>query len=90
LLQGCNRRVTRRRQDGAMDTFKAMALIALLTGCTTLDCGADWYSTGQRDGRLGAQPQAELYARRCSAPVDSAAYLRGWQDGMRARPVPTS
>ena len=71
-----------------MDTLKVMALLSLLAGCTTLDCGPDSYALGQRDGRLGAQPQAEFYAQRCSTPVDSASYLRGWQDGLGARPIP--
>jgi hypothetical protein len=92
LLQDCNRRATGTRKNGAMDTYKVMpsALLLLAAGCTTLDCGPDWYATGQRDGRLGAQPQSEFYAQRCSTPVDSGSYLRGWQDGLRARPIPTS
>lgn len=75
-----------------MHTYIGITATLLLAGCTTLggaDCGPDWYATGQRDGRIGAQPQAEFYAQRCSAPVDSASYLRGWQDGLRMRPTPT-
>ena len=83
-----------------MDTYKGVALALVLilatvslAGCgalTKADCGTDWYATGQRDGRIGAQPQLESYAQRCGAAVDSESYLRGWQDGVRMRPIPTS
>ncbi len=71
-------------------TLTAAALAcALLAGCaTTTDCGSDWYAIGARDGRLGAQPQAEYYASRCAAPVDRALYASGWQDGFAQRPTP--
>jgi hypothetical protein len=91
LLQDCNRRATGTGDDGAMHTSKLMITVAsvFLGACTTLDCGPDWHATGQRDGRLGAQPQAEFYAQRCGTPGDSGSYLRGWQDGLRMRPTPT-
>jgi hypothetical protein len=44
---------------------------------------------GQRDGILGALPQEEIYARRCST-VDAARYREGWQDGISRRPRPTA
>jgi hypothetical protein len=61
----------------------------LLGGCATAsDCAGDWYAVGQRDGRLGAQMQAETYASRCSAQVDQARYAEGWREGFSARPIP--
>jgi hypothetical protein len=70
----------------------AIASFIAIAGCAGLgspDCGPDWHAIGQRDGRLGAQPQAETYARRCGVEVDSASYLRGWQEGFGMRPRPT-
>ena len=78
----------------ALDLFKAggaAALIsALVSGCasTATDCGGDWYAIGARDGRLGARPQADLYAARCTARVDSALYMSGWEAGFAERPIP--
>jgi len=71
--------------------FTAAVLAAtLLTGCAinAVDCGPDWYSTGQRDGRLGALPQDQHYASRGPAPVDHAQYASGWQAGFAQRPLP--
>lgn len=68
------------------------ALVAL-AGCAALgaaDCGPDWYEIGQRDGRIGAQPQDQAYARRCGVPVDSVRYREGWQSGFRQRPGPAA
>jgi hypothetical protein len=66
----------------------SLLLAAAAAGCAgTSDCGGDWYAIGQRDGRLGATPQAELYARRCPA-VDSERYGEGWRDGFDQRPRP--
>jgi len=67
----------------------AAACAAILSGCaaTGADCGPDWYAVGARDGRLGATPQAELYARRCAAAVDSTRYMDGWQAGFYERPI---
>ena len=63
---------------------------AALSGCATAsrDCSANWYETGQRDGRLGATPQADYYAARCAAPIDRARYRSGWEDGYAQRPLP--
>ena len=60
------------------------------TGMTSADCGPDWYQIGQRDGRLGAQPQAERYAARCGAggQPDAARYTEGYQAGFAQRPPP--
>jgi hypothetical protein len=63
----------------------AMSLFAL-TGCASLDCGSDWYATGQRDGRLGADSQVENYAGRCGGNVDRARYAEGWESGWAMRP----
>ena len=74
---------------------KALALALLsasLTGCAALnaaDCGTDWYATGQRDGRLGASPQADAYAARCGN-VDRARYAEGWDAGWAMRPRVTA
>jgi hypothetical protein len=60
--------------------------LALLGGCVSAaDCASDWYSTGQRDGRLGAY-QAQLYVSKCSGPVDTSRYDEGWQEGVAQRP----
>lgn len=75
-----------------MKTLLSIACLIAVTSCTGLsaaDCGPDWHAIGQRDGRLGAQPQAESYARRCGVEVDTASYLRGWQEGFAMRPRPT-
>jgi hypothetical protein len=61
-----------------------LATLLLLAGCAA-DCGPDWYEIGARDGRLGAY-QAQLYASRCSVPVDNARYDEGWQAGAAQRP----
>jgi len=68
-----------------------LALIALaIAGCaTSADCGSDWRSTGERDGRLGAGSQAERYAARCGVPVDAAAYEEGYRLGFSHRPIPS-
>ena len=50
------------------------------------DCAGDWYAIGQRDGRLGATPQADIYASRCGGNVDRARYQEGWQSGDAMRP----
>jgi hypothetical protein len=75
-----------------MNSFRffvlSVACAAALAGCATAgDCGGNWYATGQRDGRLGATPQADLYARRCPA-VDAQRYGDGWRDGFGQRPRP--
>lgn len=63
----------------------ALSLLAL-GGCATLECDTDWYETGRRDGRLGAQPQVEYYAGRCKGNVDVLRYLDGWHLGVSMRP----
>jgi hypothetical protein len=68
----------------------ALLAATLLAGCaTSSDCGPDWYAVGQRDGRLGAPPQDQYYASRCTAPVDPARYASGWEAGFAQRPLPT-
>ena len=63
-----------------------LLLLALLGGCVSAaDCNSDWYSTGQRDGRLGSY-QAGLYASRCTTTVDTASYDKGWEEGNAQRP----
>lgn len=77
----------------AMRYLLAGACLTAFVGCAsieTADCGPDWYAVGQRDGILGAQPQEEIYARRCGTPVDAARYREGWQDGFSRRPRPTA
>ena len=66
-------------------------VLVLLGGCASLsstDCGSDRYATGERDGRLGATPQAQLYATRCGLAVDEKRYSDGWREGFSQRPVP--
>ncbi len=70
--------------------FAAAALSAAMSGCASAagDCGSDWYAVGARDGRLGAHPQADIYATRCAARVDTARYMDGWEKGFAERPIP--
>lgn len=74
----------------SLSALAAAAFAAtLLAGCaTSADCGSDWYAVGERDGRLGAQPQGDYYASRCAGPVDRARYASGWQAGYAQRPLP--
>jgi hypothetical protein len=68
-----------------------VACLTMLAGCVRfeeLDCGEDWNALGQRDGVLGAFPQGDVYARRCSGAVDDVRYRDGWDDGYRRRPTP--
>jgi hypothetical protein len=74
-----------------MKTIAVLAALAL-TGCAgsgSSDCGPDWRSVGQRDGRINAGSQAANYAARCGTPVDSAAYEEGYRAGFAQRPVPS-
>ena len=66
-------------------TLTTVAVVATLSGCAA-DCAGDWYAIGQRDGRLGATPQADIYASRCGGNVDRARYQEGWQSGDAMRP----
>lgn len=70
----------------------AAASCLILAGCAQLsadDCkDPDWYQLGQRDGRMGAQPQVDQYAARCGIKPDTARYMEGWQEGAWARPIP--
>ena len=68
----------------------------IMAGCAGLsgaECrSSDWYQIGQRDGRLGAQPQLDLYAAQCGqngARPDAARYTEGWQAGFSERPLPS-
>jgi len=64
--------------------------VLLLAGCAgTADCGPDWYSIGQRDGRINAGSQAARYAARCGGTVDEARYREGYADGFSYRPPPS-
>ena len=68
--------------------FLCLGFAVAAAACATSgDCSGDWYGIGQRDGRLGATPQAELYAKRCSA-VDAEKYAEGWRSGYGQRPNP--
>jgi len=65
-----------------------LLLCVLLGGCATLDCGSDWFATGQRDGRINAGSQAERYAVKCPG-IDAARYSEGYGDGFAQRPLPS-
>jgi len=71
----------------------AAASCLMVAGCAELetrDCrDLDWYKVGQRDGRMGAQPQAEQHAARCGVTADAARYTEGWRAGFSARPIPS-
>jgi len=74
-----------------MRALVCVSACLLATGCASFggaECGADAYSLGQRDGRLGATHQAPLYDQRCPAPVDRAKYEEGWRVGFGQRPTP--
>jgi hypothetical protein len=63
--------------------------VLMLAGCAgTADCGPDWFSLGQRDGRINAGSQIDRYAARCTSPVDRARYTEGYEDGFYQRPKP--
>lgn len=69
------------------------ALAAILSGCAALavdECTADSYQVGERDGRMAAFSQAEIYAARCDTrgQFDAARYTEGWRAGFAARPRP--
>jgi hypothetical protein len=64
-----------------------LVTVTFLAGCaSTADCGPDWRSIGQRDGRMNAGSQAQGYAARCPGPVDRAAYEEGYSLGFSERP----
>ena len=65
----------------------AILALTLLGGCA-VDCGSDWRSTGERDGRINAGSQAERYAASCGGKVDVAAYQEGYRAGFSQRPPP--
>jgi hypothetical protein len=74
-----------------MKTSLASLALLLIAGCASVsgaDCSTDAYSLGARDGRLGATPQAELYAQRCGVAPDREKYEAGWGDGRAQRPTP--
>ena len=62
-----------------------LLVVLALSGCAA-DCGADWYELGATHGRLGAAPQAEAYAARCSVKPDLARYEEGYRAGDAQRP----
>ncbi|HEX6529529.1 MAG TPA: hypothetical protein VF004_06905 [Burkholderiales bacterium] len=71
--------------------MKPLVILAviLLAGCATAaDCGPDWRSIGERDGRIGAGLQHERYAARCNTAVDVSAYEEGYRQGFSLRPPP--
>lgn len=73
-----------------MRSITVLAALAL-AGCAgsgSSDCGPDWRSVGQRDGRINAGSQAANYTARCGVPVDSAAYEEGYRLGFSHRPIP--
>jgi len=63
-----------------------LLVVAVLAGCASVDCESDWFAIGQRDGRLGAHPQADRYAGSCPGKVDATRYSEGWADGFDQRP----
>ena len=68
---------------------KALAILALtLLGGCAVDCGSDWRSTGERDGRINAGSQAERYAASCGGKMDATAYQEGYRAGFSQRPPP--
>jgi len=70
-----------------MEKRLAILALMLLGGCA-VDCGSDWRSTGERDGRINAGSQAASYSARCGGTVDTAAYEEGYRAGAARRPPP--
>lgn len=72
--------------------MRRLAILAVLAlaGCagSGVDCGPDWRSIGERDGRINAGSQAANYTRRCAGPVDTASYEEGYRLGFSQRPIP--
>lgn len=70
--------------------MRRLAILAVLAlaGCAGVDCGPDWRSIGERDGRINAGSQVASYAARCGTPVDNAAYEEGYRVGFSRRPIP--
>lgn len=78
--------LSRNRTSGVRAALLSLSIALAFGGCAALqDCGDDWYAIGQRDGRLGARPQADLYAKQCAA-VDADRYDAGWSAGYSQRP----
>lgn len=69
-----------------MKKAAALAACVMIAGCAGTDCGSDWYAIGQRDGRIGADSQAEAYVARCGGQIDRARYHEGLQSGFAMRP----
>lgn len=68
----------------------SLLAVLMLAGCAgTADCGPDWFSLGQRDGRINAGSQVERYAARCTGSVDRERYAAGYADGFSQRPTPS-
>lgn len=81
-----------RRAGECLSGMRNLSILAavFLSGCAaTADCGPDWYSIGQRDGRINAGSQAERYAARCGGSVDQARYAEGYAEGFSHRPTPS-
>jgi hypothetical protein len=70
-----------------MNKNLAILTLAILGGCA-VDCGSDWRSTGEREGRINAGSQAQRYSAQCGAQMDSAAYQEGYRAGFAQRPPP--
>ena len=74
-----------------MKHLLCLTTLLLASGCASMggaDCATDAFQLGQRDGRIGASPQADRYAARCNAPVDAEKYQAGWSAGYSQRPIP--
>jgi hypothetical protein len=72
-----------------MPRLSILAVLALSGCATTADCGPDWLSIGQRDGRINAGSQVERYAARCGVSVDRDRYAQGYAEGFSQRPTPS-
>jgi hypothetical protein len=70
-----------------MNRNPAILALVFLGGCAA-DCGPDWRSTGERDGRINAGSQAASYTARCGGTLDAAAYEEGYRAGFARRPPP--
>jgi hypothetical protein len=73
-----------------MKRFVLLAIVSL-SGCAGaggVDCAADWFEIGKRDGRIGAYSQADRYAARCGAALDRERYEQGHRAGSAERPRP--
>jgi len=74
----------------ALITRSLLPVLALVAGCagmTERECAADWFETGQNEGRIGASGMDQRHASHCPN-FDAARYREGYLDGISKRRPP--